>query len=54
MARTKRLLLGYEESALQAEMEVAIRENASIRSTSDFREGLSAFLEKRTPHWVGR
>jgi methylglutaconyl-CoA hydratase len=54
MARTKRLLLGYEEPTLKSEMELAIRENASIRSTADFREGLASFLEKRTPHWVGR
>jgi methylglutaconyl-CoA hydratase len=52
--RTKRLLLGYEEAALKAELEMAIRENAAIRSTADFREGLSSFLEKREPHWPGR
>jgi methylglutaconyl-CoA hydratase len=51
--RTKRLLLGYEEAALKAELEMAIRENAAIKATADFREGLSAFLEKRQPHWPG-
>jgi methylglutaconyl-CoA hydratase len=54
ITRTKRLLLGYEESALKAELEMAIRENAAIRSTADFREGLSSFLEKREPPWPGR
>jgi len=54
ITRTKRLLLGYEESALKAELEMAIRENAAIRSTADFREGLSSFLEKREPRWPGR
>ena len=54
IARTKRLLLGYDEAALKAELEIAIRENADIRSTADFREGLSSFLEKRAPKWVGQ
>ena len=54
IARTKRLLLGYDEAALKAELEIAVRENAAIRSTADFREGLSSFLEKRTPKWEGR
>ena len=53
IARTKRLLLGYDEAALKAELEIAIRENADIRSTADFREGLSSFLEKRAPKWTG-
>ncbi|HTS13490.1 MAG TPA: enoyl-CoA hydratase-related protein [Candidatus Limnocylindrales bacterium] len=53
IARTKRLLLKRDESALAAEIEVAIRENADIRSTADFREGLSSFLEKRPPRWTG-
>jgi len=54
IGRTKRLLLGYEEAALKAELEIAIRENAAIRSTADFREGLSSFLEKRESRWPGR
>jgi methylglutaconyl-CoA hydratase len=52
--RTKRLLMSYEEATLKAELELAIRENAAIRSTANFREGLSSFLEKRAPHWSGR
>jgi len=52
--RTKRLLLASGEAALQAEIELAIRENAEIRSTHDFREGLASFLEKRAPKWTGR
>ena len=52
--RTKRLLLHNGEAALLAELEVAIRENADIRSTDDFREGVASFLEKRAPKWSGR
>ena len=53
IARTRALLLSYEEVALKAELEIAVRENAAIRSTPDFREGLSSFLEKRAPKWTG-
>jgi methylglutaconyl-CoA hydratase len=51
--RTKRLLLRSGEAQLQTEIENAIHENAEIRSTEDFREGLSSFLEKRPPKWTG-
>ncbi|HVB59462.1 MAG TPA: enoyl-CoA hydratase-related protein [Candidatus Acidoferrales bacterium] len=53
LARTKRLLLAFDEAALNDEIELAVRENAGIRSTAEFREGLSAFLEKREPNWSG-
>lgn len=52
--RTKRLLLKNGEDSLHKEIEQAIHENADIRSTRDFREGLSSFLEKRAPKWTGR
>jgi methylglutaconyl-CoA hydratase len=54
IARTKRLLLSYDQRAIEAELELAVRENAGIRATADFREGVTSFLEKRDPKWTGR
>jgi methylglutaconyl-CoA hydratase len=51
LRHTKRLLAGFSQKELDRELEMAIEENARIRSTADFREGLTAFLEKRKPHW---
>jgi len=51
--QTKSLLLSFDRAAVRAELEAAIEANASIRSTADFREGVAAFLEKRTPRWGG-
>jgi methylglutaconyl-CoA hydratase len=51
VAATKKLLLNFDRAAIRAELEVAMEANADIRSTPDFREGVTAFLEKRTPQW---
>ena len=51
---TKRLLTDHGRAELDAQIEAAIRENAGIRSTHDFREGISSFLEKRKPKWTGQ
>jgi methylglutaconyl-CoA hydratase len=51
VAQTKKLLISFDRAAIRAELEVAIETNADIRSTPDFREGVSAFLEKRPPKW---
>lgn len=48
---TKRLILRWNEKEIQRDLEIAIRESAEIRRTTDFREGLSAFLEKRAAKW---
>lgn len=48
---TKHLLREFGERELDRELEMAVHENARIRSTADFREGLTAFLEKRKPKW---
>ena len=51
LAYTKRLLRSLAQEKIDSELERAIQENARIRSTADFREGLAAFLEKRKPVW---
>jgi len=53
LRRTKRLLLQYNEKEVAQEIEMATQENAAIRATDDFREGLASFLEKRQPKWTG-
>jgi methylglutaconyl-CoA hydratase len=53
LRRTKRLLLQYNDKEVTQEIELAIQENAAIRATEDFREGLASFLEKRQPKWTG-
>src|SRR5271163_4849664 len=51
---TKQLLTDHARAELDAQIEAAVRENAAIRSTADFREGISSFLEKRKPVWTGK
>src|SRR5271167_4145637 len=51
---TKRLLTEHARAELDSQIEAAIRENAGIRETADFREGIASFLEKRKPNWTGR
>jgi methylglutaconyl-CoA hydratase len=48
---TKQLLTDHARAELDAQIEAAVRENAAIRTTADFREGVSSFLEKRKPVW---
>lgn len=51
---TKQLINGYIRESLERQTEQAIEENAAIRQTADFREGVSSFLEKRKPQWSGK
>ena len=45
---TKRLLKKYSSAELDQQIAAAVEENARIRTTADFREGVSSFLEKRS------
>ncbi|MGA9391207.1 MAG: enoyl-CoA hydratase-related protein [Candidatus Sulfotelmatobacter sp.] len=51
---TKKLLSDHARTELDAQIESAVRENAAIRATADFREGIASFLEKRKPVWSGK
>lgn len=51
---TKRLLAGYTREKLDRHIVEAVRENAAIRQTADFKEGITAFLEKRKPVWKAK
>ena len=48
---TKKLMVECEVPAIDRELSLAIQANAAVRSTPDFREGVSSFLEKRPPKW---
>jgi len=50
---TKKLINGFLSAQLDTQITAAINENASIRTTAGFREGVSSFLEKRKPVWKG-
>jgi len=49
---TKRLILAENREWLNAAIANAIQAGAEARTTSDFREGIAAFLEKRKPAWA--
>ena len=51
---TKRLLTDLGRAELDFQIDTAVRKNAEIRATADFREGISSFLEKRKPKWTGQ
>src|SRR6266403_1394845 len=51
LTRAKRLLVSAETAGVDADLERAVLENARIRCTGDFKEGVASFLEKRKPVW---
>jgi methylglutaconyl-CoA hydratase len=51
MEATRRLLTTFAERTLSQDIEDAIRASLEARTNPDFREGITAFLEKREPKW---
>jgi len=51
---TKKLINGFIAKQLDEQIGTAIEDNARIRTTADFREGVTSFLEKRKPVWSGK
>src|ERR1700683_2135663 len=51
---TKKLLSDHARAELDSQIDAAGKENAAIRTTADFREGITSFLEKRKPVWSGK
>ncbi len=53
MRMTKKLINSFLKESLDQQIAQAVEDNARIRTTADFREGITSFLEKRKPHWTG-
>ena len=53
MRATKALMNGFIGKDLDRQFADSITQNAQARTTADFREGVTAFLEKRKPKWTG-
>jgi methylglutaconyl-CoA hydratase len=51
---TKKLINSFIAPQLDSQIAEAVEENARIRTTADFREGITSFLEKRKPRWSGK
>jgi methylglutaconyl-CoA hydratase len=50
----KRLINSFIAEQLDEQIAQAIEDNARIRTTDDFREGITSFLERRKPKWTGK
>lgn len=53
MRATKALINGFIGKDLDRQFADSITQNAEVRATADFREGVTSFLEKRKPKWTG-
>lgn len=53
IAETKMLMAGLQGQSLKEGLKMAVKANVKIRQTADCKEGISAFLEKRKPRFLG-
>ena len=51
---TKQLLRAQQREWMETALELAMEANAEGRQTTDFREGVASFVEKRKPVWKSR
>ena len=51
MSLTKELIGDVHGLSLQEALDAALQLNTLVRTSEDFKEGVSSFLEKRTPQW---
>ncbi len=54
MRATKALINSFIAQELDRQFADSIAQNAQARTTADFREGITSFLEKRKPQWTGK
>jgi methylglutaconyl-CoA hydratase len=52
LSATKRLIIAQNKEWLNAAITAGLEVSAEARQTSDYREGIAAFLEKRKPVWT--
>lgn len=51
LASTKGLIEELWSSSVQEDVETALRHHMKARESDEAKEGIAAFLEKRSPHW---
>jgi methylglutaconyl-CoA hydratase len=52
LANTKKLIEELWSSSVQQDVERALRHHMEARESSEAKEGINAFLEKRSPNWA--
>jgi len=52
LASTKKLIEALSSSSVQDDIERALRHHMEARESAEAKEGIAAFLEKRSPNWT--
>ncbi|MEP6698199.1 MAG: enoyl-CoA hydratase/isomerase family protein [Verrucomicrobiota bacterium] len=53
LTNTKRLIEELWSTSVEADVQQALQHHMRARESTEAKEGIAAFLEKRPPHWVG-